>query len=167
MLGRKQLIRLICLLIIARSAEAQTDHLRSRIESSPELPVERSEVAVNLPQGEEMGMVSWMAYDAKTGTTWMLQRGDKAPPVIAVNQEGRVLHSFGKGLFKIPHSIRLGPNGNVWTVDASNSRIIEFATDGEELLHINVDGQEQKANGDFGGVTDIGFASGGRIFISD
>lgn len=164
----------ICLLVLARGqpvilagVEAQTAHLRSRIESSPELPVERIEIAVNLPKGEEMGMVSWMAYDPKTGTTWILQRGDKAEPVIAVNKEGRVLHSFGKGLFKIPHSIRLGPHWNVWTVDAGNSRIIEFAPDGDELLHFDVDDQEQTANGGFSGATDIAFASGGRIFISD
>jgi sugar lactone lactonase YvrE len=175
MLSWKLLIGTICLLFLARSHptvafvgdEAQTAHLRSGIKSSPELPAERTEVAVNLPKGKEMGIVSGLAYDPKTGTTWILQRGDTAEPVIAVNKEGRVLHSFGKGLFKIPHSIRLGPKGNVWTVDAGNSRIIEFAPEGEELLHFDVDDQEQTANGGFSGATDIAFASGDRIFISD
>lgn len=175
MLGWKLWVGTICLLVLAGSqpviglagADARSAHLRSWIESSPELPVERIEVVVNLPKSQEMGVVSWIAYDPKSGTTWMLQRGDKAEPVIAVNREGRVLHSFGRGLFKIPHSIRLDPNGNVWTVDAGNSRVIEFAPDGEELLHFDVEDQEQTANGGFSGATDLAFASGGRIFISD
>jgi len=114
-----------------------------------------------------MGMVSWMAYDSRTGTTWILQRGDKAEPVIAVSKDGRVLHAFGRGLFKIPHSIRLGPNGNIWTVDAGNSRIIEFAPDGAQLFHFDVVDEDPTANGGFSGATDIAFASGGRILISD
>ena len=114
-----------------------------------------------------MGMVSWIAYDPRSGTTWILQRGDKAEPVIAVNKEGSVLHAFGKGLYKIPHAIGLGANGNVWTVDAGNSRIIEFAPDGLELLHFDVRDANPTANGGFSGATDIAFAPGGRIFISD
>ena len=45
-------------------------------------------------------MVSWLVRDPKTGVRWLIQRGDKADPVIAVDKEGRVLRSFGKGLYR-------------------------------------------------------------------
>jgi sugar lactone lactonase YvrE len=116
-------------------------------------------------------MVSWLARDAKTGVTWLIQRGDKAEPVIAVDKEGRVLRSFGKGLYKIPHAIRLDPEGNVWTVDAGSSTVIKFSPKGKKLLEIDVGGQPAAAlspfSGAFLGTTDIAFAPNGRIFISD
>jgi hypothetical protein len=116
-------------------------------------------------------MVSWLACDAKTGVTWLIQRGDKADTVMAVDREGRVLYSFGKGLYKIPHTIRLDPEGNVWTVDAGSSTVIKFSPNGKKLLEIDVGGQPEPAmcpfRGAFLGTTDIAFAPKGRIFISD
>jgi DNA-binding beta-propeller fold protein YncE len=112
-------------------------------------------------------MVSWLARDPKTGVTWLIQRGDKADPVIGVGKEGRVLHSFGKGLYRIPHAIRLDPEGNVWTVDARSSTVIKFSPKGERLLQIDVGGLPEPAFTAFRGTTDIAFATGGRIFICD
>jgi hypothetical protein len=145
--------------------------LRALIEASPKLPLEQTDLAIRLPKGQELGMVSWLARDAKTGVTWLIQRGDKADPVIAVDKEGRVLRSFGKGLYAIPHAIRLDPEGNVWTVDAGSSTVIKFSPKGKKLLEIDVDGQPERAISPprraFLGTTDITFAANERIFISD
>ncbi|HEV2987099.1 MAG TPA: 6-bladed beta-propeller [Candidatus Angelobacter sp.] len=149
-------------------AKAQdADKLRAVIEAAPRLPLEQTDLVVKLPEGQELGMVSWVAHDPKTGVTWLLQRGDKADPVIAVDKDGRILHSFGKGLFKIPHALRLDPQGNVWTVDAASSTVIKFNATGEKLLQIDVGGQPESARSAFRGTTDIAFAPKGRIFISD
>ncbi|HEV2961728.1 MAG TPA: 6-bladed beta-propeller, partial [Candidatus Angelobacter sp.] len=141
--------------------------LRAMIEAAPRLPLEQTDLAIKLPEGQELGMVSWVARDPKSGVTWLLQRGDKADPVIAVDKDGRVLHSFGKGLYKIPHALRLDPQGNVWTVDAATSTVIKFSPKGEKLLQIDVGGQPESARSAFRGTTDIAFAPKGRIFISD
>jgi hypothetical protein len=177
---RKLLVGLICLPLFAQSgttatrvdieAKAQAaSKLRAMIEASPKLPLEQTDLAVKLPEGQELGMVSWIAREPnpKTGVTWLIQRGDKADPVIAVDGAGSVLHSFGKGLYKIPHAIRLDPEGNVWTVDAGSSTVIKFSPKGEKLLQIDVGGQPQTATSAFRGTTDIAFAPKGRIFISD
>jgi DNA-binding beta-propeller fold protein YncE len=73
----------------------------------------------------------------------------------------------GKGLYKIPHAIRLDPEGNVWTVDAGSSTVIKFNPTGKELLEIDVGGQSAPAISAFRGTTDIAFAPKGRIFIGD
>ena len=52
--------------------------------------------------------------------------------------DGKVLRSWGAGLYSIPHSIRVDPEGNIWTVDAGNSHINKFTPEGERLMHINV-----------------------------
>jgi hypothetical protein len=175
---RKVLIALICLPLVAQGRltstpaeiEARTqdaDKLRSMIEASPKLSLEQTDLMIKLPEGQELGMVSWVARDPKTGVTWLLQRGDKADPVLAVDKEGRVLHSFGKGLYKIPHALRLDPQGNVWTVDAASSTVIKFSPKGEKLLQIDVGGQPESARSAFRGTTDVAFGPRGRIFIAD
>lgn len=172
------LITLICISLFAQGrlsltpiqieANAQDAvQLRVTIEATPRFPLEQTDLAIKLPEGQELGMVSWVARDPKTGVTWLLQRGDKADPVIAVDIDGRILHSFGKGLYKIPHALRLDPQGNVWTVDAASSTVIKFSPKGEKLLQIDVGGQPESARSAFRGTTDIAFAPKGRIFISD
>lgn len=150
---------------IESRAEA-ADRLKALIEASPRLPLTPHDLAVQLPEGQELGKVSWIARDRKTGVVWLIQRGDKADPVLAVDPQGRILHAFGKGLYTIPHAIRLDHDGNVWTVDASSSRILKYTPDGKELLRIEVGGQPDIPN-PFKGTTDITFAPHDRIFITD
>lgn len=122
---------------------------------------------MKLPNSQQFGFVSGLARDPKNGVTWLIQRGDTADPVIAVDKQGQLVHSFGKGLYTIPHSIRLDAEGNVWTVDAGSSRIIKFNPNGEKLLQIDVGGQPETSPSAFRGTTDITFTTQGRIFISD
>lgn len=70
--------------------------------------------------GWKSAPVSWVAVDPK-GRIYELQRGDKADPVLVLDRDGQVLSLGGKGDFNIPHSIRIDPAGNVWTVDAGSS----------------------------------------------
>jgi DNA-binding beta-propeller fold protein YncE len=141
--------------------------LRALIERAPRLPLRRTELAVRVPSpGWALDMVSSVAV-ARDGTIYLLQRGDKADPVIAVGRDGRVLRSWGKGLYKIPHSIRIDPRGDVWTTDAASSMVLKFSPQGKKLLEIAVGGQPANAKSAFCGTTDIAFAADGRILISD
>jgi streptogramin lyase len=141
------------------------DPLRARIESGPRLPLYQTDLSIKLPRGVTLGMVSWAARDRRTGITWLIQRGDQAAPVLAVDGDGNVVHAFGKGLYKIPHSIRIDPDGNIWTVDAGSSRIIKFSPAGQELLDFYV-GPPGSQENLFTGPTDIAFLRG-RAFITD
>src|SRR5215471_12987147 len=87
--------------------------------------------------GVTLGTVSSVAAD-QNGVIYVLQRGDKADPVIVVDREGRVLRSWGKGMFTVPHSVRVDPEGNVWTVDAGSSVILKFSPQGKKLQQIDV-----------------------------
>ena len=161
--------------IFAQNATAPTQdaraeaaaRLRATIEASPKLPFTATDFIVQPPNTDwESGMVSWVALDAK-GTIYLLQRGEKADPVLVVNRDGKILRSWGRGLYKIPHSIRIDPQGNVWTVDASSSTVIKFSPQGEKLMQIDVGGQPANSRSQFVGTTDIAFGPNSRIFISD
>jgi sugar lactone lactonase YvrE len=110
-----------------------------------------------------------VAADRK-GTIYVLQRGDKLDPVIAVDREGRVVRSWGRGMFTVPHSIRVDADGNIWTVDAGSSVILKFSPQGKKLQEIDV-GEVAPADKcafpTLCGTTDITFGPNGRLFISD
>ena len=111
-------------------------------------------------------MVSWVAA-APDGTVYLLQRGDKADPILAVGPDGTVRRSWGKGLYVMPHAIRVDPAGNVWTTDAASSHVRKFSPEGRELLDIAVGGQPTPCRNNFCGTTDVAFAANGHLFIAD
>src|SRR5262245_41198891 len=113
------------LLVVSLSAPlaAQTPAFRDVMKGSTRLPLHPTELRIEPPSpGWSLDMVSSVAVD-REGLVYLLQRGSKADPVIVVNQKGKILRSWGKGLYTIPHNIRIDPAGNVWTVDAGSSII--------------------------------------------
>jgi DNA-binding beta-propeller fold protein YncE len=134
-------------------------------------------VTIQVPVGWSLGRISAVAI-GPDGGAFVLQRGANADPVIAVDQNGRVLRSWGKGMFKIPHSIKVDPDGNVWTTDAGDGLVMKFTPAGKKLQEIALhDAPIGKDCGfpaaavnnfiDACGTTDIIFLSGGRLFLTD
>jgi len=147
--------------LAARAAE-----LRKLLRGSPRLALQLTELPLQAPRQDwSVEMVSSVAVD-RAGVIYLLQRGVKADPVIAVDRQGRILRSWGQGLYQIPHSIRIDPAGNVWTTDAASSMVYKFSPQGKQLLEISVGGLPERQSA-FRGTTDIAFAPGGRVFIAD
>jgi hypothetical protein len=100
-----------------------TAALRAMLKAGAQVSLTETELKPTPPTPDwAMGMVSWVASD-KAGNIYLLQRGDKADPIIVMNHDGRVIRSWGKGLFTMPHAIRLDPQGHVWTTDAASSMV--------------------------------------------
>lgn len=151
---------LICLAGAAMAQDAAA--FRKLMRASPKLPMKSTELHVQVPG---LDFVSSLAVD-REGVIYLFQRALELDPVIAVSSEGKVLRSWGKGIFKIPHSVRVDPEGNIWTVDAASSMIYKFTREGRQLLKIDVGGLPAKPKSAFCGTTDIAFTHG-RIFVSD
>jgi DNA-binding beta-propeller fold protein YncE len=147
--------------------EAQNAALRTALQSAPKLPLTPSAIGVHGPtvDGWAIGMVSWIAAD-RQGRIYLLQRGEKADPVVVVDGSGKVLRSWGRGLFTTPHAIRIDPQGNVWTTDAASSMVYKFSPEGKTLLQIEVGGQPTPC-GNFCSTTDVAFAMDGNLLIAD
>jgi DNA-binding beta-propeller fold protein YncE len=171
MLLKSFLACLICVPAFAQNGdtaalEQQNAELRAVVQHAPKLALDRTPLRIQAPAaGWEIGYPSSVAMDAD-GLLYVLHRGDKADPVLVVDREGRILRSWGKGMFKIPHSIRIDPEGNIWTMDASSSMIYKFTPQGKKLMEISVGGQPEGKSG-FTGTTDMAFAPNGHLFISD
>jgi DNA-binding beta-propeller fold protein YncE len=145
----------------AQDLEAQAAALRTLVAQAPKLPLERKRITIPA----EIGYPSSVAMDA-SGAIYVLQRGENSDPVLVVNHDGKILRSWGKGMYTIPHSIRIDPDGNIWTVDSSSSMVLKFTPEGRKLMEIPVGEQPAGRTGAIG-TTDIAFGPNGRLFISD
>lgn len=155
-------------LLLAAAADdldSRAAAFRKLLRESPQLPLTATELQINLPADKHLDFVSSLAVD-RQGVIYLFQRGLELDPVIAVDAKGQILRSWGRALYKIPHSIRIDPEGNIWTVDAASSMVYKFTPQGQELLRISVGGLPAKPKSAFCGTTDIAFLKG-RLFISD
>ena len=145
---------------------AESAQFRALMRSSPALQLKLTELEISPPgSGWKIEMASSVAVD-RNGLIYVLQRGPDADPVIEVDREGQVVRSWGRGLYKIPHSIRIDGDGGIWTVDAGSSMVYKFSADGKQQLEINVGGLPTAPRSPFCGTTDIAFWHD-RILISD
>jgi len=159
------LLCLVSLPVLGQSSDTAAA-LQALVAHAPQAPLERTQIKLQAPQaGWEIGYPSAVTMDDK-GTIYILQRGEKADPVLALDRDGKILRSWGKGMYTIPHSIRIDPQGNIWTVDSSSSMVYKFTPQGKKLMEISVGGQPSGRTGAIG-TTDIAFAPNGHLFISD
>jgi DNA-binding beta-propeller fold protein YncE len=119
-----------------------------------------------LPEGWSLGQVAGVATHP-SGEVFVFQRGRHADPLLVFDLDGRFLRSFGKGLIRVAHSVRIDPAGDVWLVDQEAHEVHRFTRDGERLLTL---GERDVAGPDVGRFdqpTDVAFGPDGRIFVSD
>lgn len=158
------LLGLCCLtlgVLQAQDLEKQAAALRALVAQAPKLPLQRTQIQVQA----EIGYPSSVAMGAD-GALYVLQRGANADPVLVANRDGKIIRSWGKGMYKIPHSIRIDSGGNIWTVDSGSSMVLKFTPEGQKLMEISV-GEQPAGRTGAAGTTDIAFGPHGRLFISD
>jgi outer membrane protein assembly factor BamB len=150
---------------LSPEAKADSDALRALAKATPLLPMKRVVLTINPPV--TLGLVSAVTAD-KQGNIYILHRPEdpKMDPVIVVDAKGNRLRSFGAGMFKIPHGIRIDNAGNVWVVDANLSSVTKFTPDGKKLMAFEV-GDIPDPSRPFCGASDVAFAANGHLFISD
>src|SRR5207245_4319384 len=62
--------------------------------------------------------------DRPAGDATCLNRGDANPPILEFDPAGRLLKSFGVGLFAHPHGFTVDKDGNIWTTDTNDAETI-------------------------------------------
>lgn len=145
---------------------ADSDSLRALVAKVPLLDLEK----VELHPSMKLEGISSITAD-RAGNIYLIHRPTDAnvDPVVVLDRDGKVLRSFGKGMYVIPHGIEIGPDGNVWTTDANTSKVYEFSPEGRKLLEIEVGGVPPTNPGGFCSITDVAFSPKrpGHVFISD
>jgi sugar lactone lactonase YvrE len=119
-----------------------------------------------MPDGWKFGRVSAVGVDS-SGDVYVAQRGAKADPIVVFDSKGKYLRSWGKGLFKTPHGLRIDKNGHVWVTDVDYHLVMEFTNDGKLLRTLGTKGKPGATKDTFNRPTDIGFLPNGDFFVTD
>jgi sugar lactone lactonase YvrE len=93
--------------------------------------------------------------------------GRPEAPILKFDPEGRLLASFGAGLFVFPHNLTIDREGHVWTTDEGNHAVRKFTADGTLLMTI---GEPGKAGGPpslLTSPTGVLVAPDGNIFVTE
>ena len=149
-----------------------------------------------MPDGRPMGAVGKVTMDPDGAHLWAVIRCDalgfdETPsrfgnecldsdldPVVKFDLDGKVVETFGGGLFIWPHGIDVDADGNVWVTDAVAARnipvgdlrghlVYKFSPTGEVLLRLGTPGMAGSSQNSFNSPSDVVAAPNGNVFIAD
>jgi DNA-binding beta-propeller fold protein YncE len=132
-----------------------------------------------LPPGRAWGGTTAVAVDRDGKSVWVFERcggescaESELPPILHFDPSGKLLASFGAGMFVFPHGITVDPEGNVWVADADGKNgkghvVVKFSPAGKVLMTLGKPGMPGDAPGFFNRPTGVAIARNGDIFVAD
>jgi DNA-binding beta-propeller fold protein YncE len=156
-------------------------------------PYRIAEGWAQLPNGRPMGAVGKVAIDPDGRHVWAVVRcerledparfGDecrdsKTDPILQFGPDGKVVKSFGGGMFIWPHGLAVDPQGNVWVTEAVAANripkgdkrghiVVKFSPEGKVLMTLGVSGEAGSGPDHFNSPSDVAVAANGDVFIAD
>jgi len=140
--------------------------LGAQIQSGPALAYRAVEGWAQLPPGWNFGEVSAVDVDGNDNV-WVFSDGPH--PVIELDRSGRFLQAWPEFLGKKPHGMRVGPDGNIWTVDLESHRLMKWTPSGRLIMLIGT-GSPAADNNDkyaFNRPATLTFGPGGDFYVAD
>ena len=156
-----------------------------------------------LPEGRKWGALNGVAIDRDGESVWVADRcganpdippgaspfaydscaGSTLSPVLKFDSSGKLLKSFGAGMFIFPHKIHVDRDGNVWVVDmrSANERertknpeaggkghtVVKFNPEGKVLLTLGRAGVAGNPPDALTEPNSVVVAANGDIFVAE
>jgi DNA-binding beta-propeller fold protein YncE len=133
--------------------------------------------------GELPPGVKWAAVTAvepsPDGSIYVIHRcfnnactGRSEAPILKYDRNGKLLTSFGAGMFLFPHGATVDRDGNLWVTDARGGngkghQVFKFDPNGRVLMTLGKAGVSGSTSELFDQPTDVVIAPNGDIFITD
>ncbi len=131
-----------------------------------------------LPDGRAWGSTNAVTVDEK-GNVWVAERcggnscaDSPLDPILEFDASGKLLRSFGGGMFVVPHGVYIDKSGNIWVTDNSEKdgkgqQVIEFSGDGKVLMKLGKAGVAGDGPDTFNQPDGVVIARNGDIFVAD
>jgi sugar lactone lactonase YvrE len=165
------------------SAQTQSD---IQPVNDPPNPYTTVEGWAKMPDGRTWGSTSAVDIDPGGKSIWVAERcganscvNSNLPVVLKFDETGKLVKSFGAGIFAFPHGIHVDRQGNVWVTDgvppgaasqASSGKshfVIKFSPEGKVLLTLGKPGVAGDGPDTFNQPSDVITAPNGDIFVAD
>lgn len=131
-----------------------------------------------LPDGRQWGSTNAVTVDSK-GNVWVAERcggnscaDSSLDPILEFDSSGKLIKSFGGGMFVVPHGVYVDKAGNVWATDNSGKdgkgqQVIKFSAEGKELMRLGKAGIAGDGPDTFNQPDGVVVAANGDIFVAD
>ncbi len=116
---------------------------------------------------------------APDGTIYVVHRcfenscaGRSEAPILKYDANGKLLATWGQGMFVFPHGATVDRDGNLWVTDARGEngkghQVFKFSPDGKVLMTLGKAGVSGSGPDLFDQPTDVLVAPSGEIFVTD
>ena len=119
------------------------------------------------------------------GSAVCLNRGPANPPILEFDPAGKLLKSFGAGLFAYPHGFTVDQDGNLWVTDVNDAETVlgmsarntagvvmgqeamKLSPTGKVLMTLGKEGVSGNGTDSFDRPTGVAVAPNGDIFVTD
>ena len=131
-----------------------------------------------LPAGRTFGAVIAVDVD-RQGNVWAFERcggdtcaGSNVAPILKFDASGKLVNSFGAGMFVFPHGFYVDRDGSIWATDGQGKdgkgqQVFKFSPDGKVLLTLGKAGVAGNGPDTFNAPSDVVVAPNGDIFVAD
>jgi len=131
-----------------------------------------------LPAGRTWGSAAGVDVDGH-GNIWVAERcgantceGSNLAPILEFDSSGKLLKSFGAGMFLFPHGLTVDKDGNIWVTDGHGAegkgqQVFKFSPDGKVLMTLGKAGVAGDGPDTFNMPSAVAIGPNGDIFIAD
>jgi DNA-binding beta-propeller fold protein YncE len=127
-----------------------------------------------MPADRKLGSAIGVEIDRDGKSLWVFDRcsandcaGSNVAPIMKFDPSGKLLTSFGAGMFAFPHGLAVDRDGNVWATDGKRHIVVKFAPDGKVLMTLGHQDAPGDGNDSFNQPSDVVIAANGDIFVAD
>jgi sugar lactone lactonase YvrE len=132
-----------------------------------------------MPEGRSWGSTAGVWADRDGASVWVAERcganncaESNLPPILKFDASGKLVTSFGAGMFVFPHGIFVDSQGNVWVTDGQGKdgkghQVFKFSPDGKVLMTLGKKGVAGTGPDEFNAPSSVLVAPNGDIFVGD
>jgi len=171
-------IAIAIIAVIAMSAAGAISQIDPQPNNSLPNPYRTIENWAILSNGRTWGSTAGVAVDRR-GNIWVAERcgantcaGSNLAPILEFDPSGKLLTSFGAGMFVFPHGITVDKDGNVWVTDGQGAngkghQVFKFSPKGQVLMALGKAGVAGDSEDTFNQPSAVAIAANGDIFVAD
>jgi hypothetical protein len=142
-------------------------------------PYRRIQPWGELPSGTKEWAAVIGAEPGPDGSIYVLHRcfenscaGRQEPPLLKLDRSGKLVASWGSGMFVFPHGFHVDREGHVWATDSQGRdgkghQVFKFSSDGRLLMTLGKAGVAAAGVDTFSEPTDVTTTPSGEIFVTE